>query len=143
MKKLCHRSSSCVVFWGKKSSYQKHTHKILLKSLISHHIHGKRDEKVTLRYTFPSFLCPSFLSMWKYAYTKFSECNCFYIPYIFSFFYFWMLQLTDRFNPLNHQAYSKKKNIWSKCYLTVSNFLNKLVWLLPLLSEVWPSQIPL
>ena len=62
--------------------------------------------------------------------TQFSDCYCFYIPYMFSFFYFWMLQFTDRFSSLNHQAYWKKKEIWPKCYLTISNVLKKLVWLL-------------
>ena len=61
---------------------------------------------------------------------QFSECYCFYIPYIFSFFYFWMLQFTDRFSSLNHQAYWKRKKKGSKCYLTISNF-HKTVWLLP------------
>ena len=42
-----------------------------------------------------------------------------------------MLQFTDRFSSLiNHQAYWEKKKIWSKCYLTMSSFLKKLVWLL-------------
>ena len=52
--------------------------------------------------------------------------------YIFNFYqdYFWMLQFTDRFSSLNHQACWKKKDIWSKCYLIISNFLKKVVWLL-------------
>ena len=62
--------------------------------------------------------------------TQFLECYCFYIPYIFSDFYFWMLQFTDRFSSLNHQPYWKKKKIGSKCYLKISNFLKTLVWLL-------------
>ena len=39
-----------------------------------------------------------------------------------------MLQSTYRFSPLNHQVYWEKKKI--KCYLTIPNFLKKLVWLL-------------
>ena len=39
-----------------------------------------------------------------------------------------MLQSTDRFSPLNDQVYWEKKKI--KCYLTIRNFLKKLVWLL-------------
>ena len=61
--------------------------------------------------------------------TQFLECYCYYIPYIFSIFYFWVLQCTDKFSSWNHQAYWKKKK-WSKCYLTTSNILKKLVWLL-------------
>ena len=39
------------------------------------------------------------------------EYYCYYIPYVFNFCQnsFWMLQFTDRFSPLNHQAYWKKK----------------------------------
>ena len=40
-----------------------------------------------------------------------------------------MLQFTDRFSSLNHQTYWKKK-IWPKAYLTISDFLKRLVWLL-------------
>ena len=53
-----------------------------------------------------------------------------YSIYIYSFFYFWMLQFTDRFSSLNHQAYWKKKKKRSKCYFSISNFLKTLVWLL-------------
>ena len=67
--------------------------------------------------------------MWKNV-LNFQSGICFYIPYIISFFYFCMLQFTDRFSSLNHQAYWKKKNIRSKCYFTISNFLKKIVWLL-------------
>ena len=52
--------------------------------------------------------------------------------YVFNFYcdHFWMLQFTDRFSSLNHQAYQKKK-IWPKCYFTISDFHKKLIWLLP------------
>ena len=105
------------------------------KSLNSHQIHEKWDEKITARYIFQNkcyfsiFFCPLFLGTWKNV-LNFQNVICFYIPYIFSFFYFWMLQFTDRFSSLNHQAYWKRKKKGSKCYLTISNF-HKTVWLLP------------
>ena len=95
----------------------------------------KWDEKVTARYIFQNthyffiFFLPFILRYVKKC-TQFLECYCFYIPYIFSYFYFWMLQFTDRFSSLNHQAYWQKKKIGSKCYLKISNFLKTLVWLL-------------
>ena len=84
------------------------------KSFISHQMQEKWDEKVTARYIFQNkcyfsiFFCPLFLGTWKNV-LNFQNVICFYIPYIFSFFYFWMLQFTDRFSSLNHQVYWKKK----------------------------------
>ena len=39
--------------------------------------------------------------------TKCLECYSYYIPYVFNFYqdYFCMIQRTDRFSSLNHQAY--------------------------------------
>ena len=75
------------------------------------------------------FCLPYFL-MYEKKCTQFSKCYLLlYSIYIF-IFHFWILQFTDRFSSLNHQAYWKKKEIWSKYYLTISNFLQKLVWLL-------------
>ena len=42
--------------------------------------------------------------------------------------YFWKLQYTDRFSSLNHRTYRREKI--SKCYLIISHFHKKLVWLL-------------
>ena len=87
----------------------------------------KWDGKVKARYifqnkcSFPIFFCPLFWGMWKLLLLLYSI-------YI-SIFYFWVLQCTDKFSSWNHQAYWKKKK-WSKCYLTTSNILKKLVWLL-------------
>ena len=101
------------------------------QSLVSHKIQEKWDGKVTARYTsqnkcyFSIFFCPLFLSMWK---NVFSFQNIIAIIFhIFSIFYFRILQFTERFSSWNHH-WKKKK--WSKCYLTISNFLKKLVWLL-------------
>ena len=54
-----------------------------------------------------------------------------YSIYVFNFYqdYFRMLQFTDKFSSLNHHGYWENKK-WFKCYLIISNFLMKLVWLL-------------
>ena len=42
-------------------------------------------------------------------FTLFSECYRYCIPYIFSVFYFWMLQFTDRISSWNQQNILKEK----------------------------------
>ena len=85
--------------------------------------------------TFSSFFDLLFLDMWKIN-SIFRILSLLYSIYVFNFYQdnFWMLQFTDRFSSLNHQAYWKKKT-WSKYYLTISNFLKKLVWLLSFWTE--------
>ena len=72
--------------------------------------------------------CNLFLGMWKNVYTQFSECYCYYIPYIFSIFYFECYNLLLDLVPkiIKH---TERKKIY-KCYLAISNCLKKLVWLL-------------
>ena len=73
--------------------------------------------------------------MWKIN-SIFRILSLLYSIYVFNLYQdnFWMLQFTDRFSSLNHQAYWKKKT-WSKYYLTISDFLKKLVWLLSFWTE--------
>ena len=76
-KRLCYRSSFCVLSWGKKSkwtnSYEKHTHKILLMQLNllltigARKMGWKSNSKVQFSkqmFLFHLF-CPLFLGMWK------------------------------------------------------------------------------
>ena len=113
MKKLCYKSSFCVLFWGKKSNYQKHTHKILIMQLnLLLAIRRKKKKKSHSKLYFSKqvllfHLFLFFILMYvKKVYTQF--LLLLYSIYIFIFL-FWMLQFTDRFSSLNHQAYWKKK----------------------------------
>ena len=80
--------------------------------------------------TFPSLLCLYSL-VWEKICSIFRKLLLLYTIYVLDSYqdYFLMLGFTDTFSSLNHQAYWKKK-IWSKCCITISNFLKKLVWLL-------------
>ena len=64
--------------------------------------------------------------------TQFSECYCCYIPYIFSIFIFECYNLLIDLVPeiTKHTEHTERKKIWAQCYLTISDFLKKLVWLL-------------
>ena len=116
MKKLCYKSSFCVLFWGKKSNYQKHTHKILIMQLnLLLAIRRKKKKKKSQQVIFfkTSVTFPSFFVLYSYVYEKsiysiFRMLLLLYSIYIFIFL-LWMLQFTDRFSSLNHQAYWKKK----------------------------------
>ena len=102
-------------FWGKKSnwtnSYQNaYTQDFINvgKSFISNNIQEKWDGKVPQTSIFQnkcyfSIFFALFLRNAKKC-AQSLECYYFYEDY------FWMLQFTDRFSSLNHQAYWKKKS---------------------------------
>ena len=91
--RLFYRSSFCVLFWGKKSkwtnSYQKHTHKILLMQLnlllgIICEKNGmeKLQQGAFFKTNVPFLSFLPFILRYVKKCTQFSECYCYYIPYM-------------------------------------------------------------
>ena len=99
MKKLCYRSSFCVLFLRQKPFFEVksqnepipiaikiHTHNILCSNLLREKWEGKVTQAHTFfktNVTFPSFL-PFILKYVKKC-AQFSECYCYYVQYVFNF----------------------------------------------------------